>query len=91
MKNRMNSSLSSNHPGAKYVASAARNCFNSVPQTAETTFDFSSVFILLQYWCIYWVSSEKVGRVLLINLLIGLTPGQCEGGGWGVRVESNIF
>ena len=52
LKNRMNSSFSSYHPGVIYpflhiilvhIASAARNLINSVPQTAATTFSFSSV------------------------------------------------
>ena len=37
----------SNHQNDKRIYNAARNLTNSVPQTAATTFVFSSVFILL--------------------------------------------
>ena len=43
MKNRINSSFSSYHPGAKQY-SAARNLINSVSETAVTTFAFSPIF-----------------------------------------------
>ena len=55
-ENRMNSSFSSYHTGAIHpifksswckIASAARKIIHSVPQTAATTFTFSSVKILL--------------------------------------------
>ena len=37
---------------AQYVASVARNVMNSVPQTAATTFAFSSIFIIV-LWLVY--------------------------------------
>ena len=43
LKKRINSLYSSDRPGAKYKASAARNGINSVPQSAVTTFALSSV------------------------------------------------
>ena len=47
MNNRMNSSLSSNHPAWCKIASAPRNWINSVAKTVATTFAFSIVFVLL--------------------------------------------
>ena len=72
LKNRMNSSFTSNHPGAIHPIlqivlvqnsySTARNLINSVPHTAATTFAFSSVFILLLWLtisCIYLLGSAR--------------------------------
>ena len=51
--------------------SAARNLRNSSPQTAEMTFVFSSVFILLlcQYYSTYTTFLSKDSQILDTNLL----------------------
>ena len=49
LKNRMNSTFFSNHPGAIHAIIQNRPRQNSSAQTEATTFTFSSVFILIQW------------------------------------------
>ena len=59
------------------IACAARNCINSAPQTAATTFSFSSVYILL-LWLVIFTTAYTLApcgdklQLVFINLLTGV-------------------